>query len=148
MMKTIIKSTLLLLSVFLAVGCKLDTSHNGKLDGYWKLTTVDTLQTGGICNLTDASIFWAVEKDLLVARDNNDPGIREYVFRFAKADNTLSLSDAHLYNKVTGNIAVEDLSVLAPLGINHQPEVFKIDKLSSSTMTLSTDELRLSFKKF
>ena len=140
-MKTIIKSTVLLLSVFLAVGCKLDTSHNGKLDGYWKLTTVDTLQTGGISNLTDASIFWAVEKDLLVARDNN-------VFRFVNADNTLSLSDAHLYNKVTGNIAVEDLSVLAPLGINHQPEVFKIDKLSSSTMTLSTDELRLSFKKF
>ena len=42
-MKTIIKSTLLLLSVFLAVGCKLDTSHNGKLDGYWKLTTVPSV---------------------------------------------------------------------------------------------------------
>ncbi len=129
-------------------GCSMDTSHNGALDGYWKLKTVDTLSTGGTCNLNDASIFWSVQKDLLTVRDNNDPTNREYVFRFQHAGGTLKLSEGQRYDRNNGNVDVDDPSVLSPYGINHQPETFKVDHLTHRVMTLSTEELRLSFKKF
>ncbi len=34
----------ILLSLILN-GCNLETSHNGKLDGYWKLKTIDNIAT-------------------------------------------------------------------------------------------------------
>ena len=43
--------------VLVLASCSMETSHNGALDGYWKLTTIDTLSTGGINNLKKASIF-------------------------------------------------------------------------------------------
>ncbi len=128
--------------------CSMDTSHNGALDGYWKLKTVDTLSTGGTCNLSEASIFWSVQKDLLTVRDNNDPTNREYVFRFHQTDSTLVLSEGQRYDRTNGNVTVDDPSVLNPYGINHQPETFKVNHLTHRVMTLSTEELRLSFKKF
>lgn len=128
--------------------CSMDTSHNGALDGYWKLTTIDSLTTGGVNNLKDASIFWSVQKDLLTVRDNNDPTNREYVFRFQRSEGTLILSEGQRYDRTNGNMDVDDPSVLSPYGINHQPETFKVDHLTHRVMTLSTEELRLSFKKF
>ena len=129
-------------------GCSIETSHNGALDGYWKLKTVDTLSTGGTCDLNDASIFWSVQKDLLTVRDNNDPTNREYVFRFQRSEGTLILSEGQRYDRTNGNVDVDDPSVLSPYGINHQPETFKVDYLTHRVMTLSTEELRLNFKKF
>ena len=128
--------------------CSMETSHNGALDGYWKLTTIDTLATGGINNLKEASIFWSVQKDLLTVRDNNDPTNREYVFRFQHTDSTLVLSEGQRYDRANGNVAVEDPSLLSPYGINRQPETFTFEHLTHRVMTLQTDELRLSFKKF
>ena len=133
--------------VLVLASCSMETSHNGALDGYWKLTTIDTLSTGGINNLKKASIFWSVQKDLLTVRDNNDPTNREYVFRFQHTDSTLVLSEGQRYDRTNGNESVDDASVLSPYGINHQPEVFTFEHLTNRVMTLSTDELRLSFKK-
>lgn len=130
------------------VGCKLDTSHNGDLDGYWKLSSVDTLTTGGTANLTDESLFWMVEKDLLMVRDNNDESNQGYVMRFHQTDSTLLLSNAQLYNKATGNELLEDFTPLHRFGISTQPELYDIDYLTSRRMTLSTRQLRLNFKKF
>ena len=132
----------------LTVSCKLETSGNGALDGYWKLSAVDTLATGGTTDLTDASIFWSVQKNLLTVRDNNDASNKEYVFRFAHTDSMLVLTDGQLYNRSSGNTTVEDMSVLHPFGIYHQPENFKIDHLTHRRMYLRSNNLRLIFKKF
>lgn len=128
--------------------CSMDTSHNGALDGYWKLKTVDTLSTGGTCDLSEASIFWSVQKDLLTVRDNNDPTNREYVFRFQHTDSTLVLSEGQRYDRTNGNVTIEDASILSPYGIHRQPEVFTFEHLTNRVMVLIAEELRLSFKKF
>ena len=141
-------SHILIASLLLLVGCKLETSGNGALDGYWKLSAVDTLATGGTTDLTDASIFWSVQKNLLTVRDNNDASNKEYVFRFAHTDSTLVLTDGQLYNRSSGNTTVEDMSVLHPFGIYHQTENFKIDHLTHRRMYLRSNNLRLIFKKF
>ena len=38
--------------------CELETSDNGKFDGFWHLERVDTLATGGSLNLQQKRIFW------------------------------------------------------------------------------------------
>ena len=139
---------ILIVSSLLLMGCKLETSGNGALDGYWKLSAVDTLATGGTTDLTDSSIFWSVQKNLLTVRDNNDASNKEYVFRFAHTDNLLTLSDGQLYNRSSGNSTVEDLSVLYPFGIHHQPEKFEIVHLTHHRLCLRSNNLRLIFKKF
>lgn len=136
------------LALLTLAGCSLETSHNGALDGYWKLTTIDTLGTGGINSLHDASIFWSVQNDLLTVRDNNDASNKEYVFRFQHTDSTLVLSEGQRYDRTNGNVTVDDASLLSPYGINHQPETFVFEHLTHRVMVLSTDDLRLSFKKF
>jgi len=139
---------LLLLAGLLAFGgCKLENSHNGKLDGYWKLCSIDNLTDESSTDLTSESIFWAVQKDLLVVRDNASTFI-EYVFRFSKSNTELTLKDAQKYDKKNGNSAVSDMSLLEKFGIYSQPITYHIDDLSMSKMTLSTEIIRLNFKKF
>ena len=139
---------IIILSVlFLSVlaGCKLENSHNGKLDGYWKLRTIDHLLTDETVDLSEESIFWAVQKDLLVVRNNSG---EEFVFHFSKTDKELIVHDAHKSDKNNGDPKLEDLSVLEKYGIFSDPMTYKIDHLTSRVMVLSTDEIRLTFKKF
>ena len=145
---THIATVSLLICVLMLTACTLETSHNGALDGYWKLSSIDTLSTGGINDLTDASIFWSVQKNLLTVRDNNDVAEKEYVFSFNHTDSTLVISDGQLYDRTNGNHAIEDPLSLSQYGISSQPATFYIDHLTHRVMTLSTDKIRLSFKKF
>ena len=147
-MKTTIYIIATLAIGYLLAGCKLETSHNGVLDGYWKLCSVDSLTIGTTSDLSDESLFWMVEKDLLMVRDNNDSSNQGYVMRFHQTDSTLFLSNAQLYNKFTGNELLEDFTPLHRFGISTQPELFEINHLSSRHMSLSTESLRLNFKKF
>ncbi len=128
-------------------GCKLESSSNGKLDGYWKLCTIDDLVSSTPEDLNSKSIFWSVEKDLLVVRDNDDSSRTEYVFRFHQSDTELTLSDSQIYKK-SGNVALESIERLYKFGIYSQPITYSIDHLTSSRMTLSTAEVRLVFKKY
>ena len=45
--------------------CTIETSDNGKLDGFWHLVEIDTLQTGGQKDLSNEKLFWGVEAKLL-----------------------------------------------------------------------------------
>ena len=140
---------LVCLLAMMLTGCKLENSSNGKLDGYWKLTSIeDTAVPENSIDLRNASIFWCVQKNLIVVRDNEETSVHEYVFRFHQTDDELRLSDAQLYDKKIGNTTVEDISVLSKYGIYNQPETFHIDRLKSGKMILSTSDHRLTFEKF
>lgn len=134
------------LAVSVVASCDLETSDNGDLDGFWHLVRVDTLSTGGVCDMSGRRVFWSVQMNLLNATDY-DTAARGYVFHFDNTGSTLRLYDAYADNRAEGDIKVEDPSVLSPLGINALEETFRIESLGSSRMTLATDELRLSFKK-
>jgi hypothetical protein len=45
--------------------CELETSDNGDLDGNWQLLSIDSLNTGGINNVKDKQIFYAVQFHLI-----------------------------------------------------------------------------------
>lgn len=132
----------------LLYSCKLETSDNGKLDGFWKLTRVDTLATGGVLDLTESGIFWSVQMNLLSVDDKYKTDGREILFRFKHEGGKLTLSEPREGYQYTGDKDVDDVKKLQPFGINQLTETFIVEGLNSSHMYLSTSQLRLSFTKF
>ena len=126
----------------LLTSCDLEISSNGNLDGFWHLVKVDTLQTGGVKDTSKDLIFWAFQLNLMKTG--------EYMARFDHSDGQLSLKEFCLYDNILGNemLTEEDLSKIAPYGINALEETFQVEHLSSSNMTLNNGTLRLSFTKF
>ena len=132
----------------LLTSCDIETSDNGDLDGYWHLVRVDTLATGVSSDLSDTRVFWGVEMRLLQAVDHDhDTGHYGYLFNFEHKGQTLRLYNAHKHERAEGDILVEDVKVIAPLGINALDDIFTVETLNSCDMVLKDNVLRLWFKK-
>lgn len=139
-------------AALLATSCELEHSSNGKLDGFWHLERVDTLQTGGVFDMSQERYFWAVQGKLLHVRNTEDP-YTGYFFRFSQTADSLILSQphsngGHQSGDDDGDIPITDVKDLRRYGVNHLEEHYHKDQLSSSRLILSTDKLRLYFKKF
>lgn len=126
--------------------CEIETSNNGKLDGYWHLNSVDTLSTGGTLDLSEETRFWAIQTDLLNVVDRGGTA-GNFMFRFEHKDGKLRLYDPHKNAKLEGDPAVESADSLNPFGVNALDETFNVETLSNSRMILSTDTLCLHFNK-
>ena len=61
------------LSLIMISSCTLDSSDNGALDGYWQLSSIDTLANGHSVNMRDSGIFWDYNFNLLVTRTTKEP---------------------------------------------------------------------------
>ena len=126
--------------------CELETSHNGKLDGWWLLTAVDTLQTGGHANVEAQQCTWAFQGQLLELRDV--PGQRgDYLLSFAQHGDDLLLSHPYLSARDSGDIAVQTPQPLHPYGIQTLSEQFLITAINRQRMVLTSASLRLYLRK-
>ena len=126
--------------------CELETSHNGKLDGWWLLTAVDTLQTGGHANVEAQQCTWAFQGRLLELRDVS--GQRgDYLLSFAQHGDDLLLSHPYLSARDSGDIAVQTPQSLHPYGIQTLSEQFSITTIDRQRMVLTSTSLRLYFRK-
>lgn len=126
--------------------CTLETSDNGDLDGFWHLERVDTIATGGSCDMSERVVFWAVQKNLMTVIDY-DNDIWGYIMRFNHNGNDLRIYEPRENKQQENDPKIEDVSELAPYGINALDETFAIEHLNSNNMRLSTEELRLYFQK-
>lgn len=133
----------------LATSCTIERSNNWKLDGYWHLGMIDTLETGGVLDLSQKRLFWAFQVRLLQVVDR-DGALDSYLFYFdyTKKGKTLEVHHPRVYDKVAGDPVVEDYSVYKDYGINALSETFEIIELTNSSLVLESDELRLRFKRF
>ena len=132
--------------MFCLSACELETSHNGKLDGWWLLTAVDTLQTEGHANVEAQQCTWAFQGRLLELRDV--PGQRgDYLLSFAQHDDDLLLSHPYLSARDSGDIAVQTPQPLHPYGIQTLSEQFSITAINRQRMVLTSTSLRLYFRK-
>lgn len=154
------KSTLLTVLVLLATAvlpfasCTIETSKNGDLDGLWHLVQIDTLSTGGRCDMSASRVFWGVQLRLIRAYDADSIAEPHY-FRFEQTADSLTLTKAYIDHwhedkgDNGGDIPVDTISRdLRYYGVHHMPQSFVKEALSGSRMVLRSDSLRLSFVKF
>ncbi len=147
-MKKIILAIACFLSftAFTSCGDLFETSGNGDLDGQWMLTQIDTLASGTSVNLVGDRKFLAVQGKILIVFDSDED--KQYMFRFTHSDNQLTLSDARLNDRERNDSVVSDVALLRPFGINSLTERFTVESLSGSKMVLTSNLLRLFYKKF
>lgn len=142
----ILFSLITILFALASCGDLLEHSQNGELDGYWKLTTIDTLATGGQKSVSEQSLFMAVQGKIMMLNDRNNGD--EYVFQFNHADGHLKIFDARQSNRGKGDPLLTDPEGLRPFGFNNLEEDFTVEKLSSGKLIVNDGTLRLHFIKF
>jgi len=127
--------------------CTLDSSDNGALDGYWQLSSIDTLANGHSVNMRDSGIFWAFNFNLLVTRSTKEP-LGEILYDFENTDDNLILSNPYILYRDSSDIKVTDVNLLKKYGVNSLLETFTIEHLNSNKMVLQSNLVRLNFRKY
>lgn len=123
-------------------------SENGKLDGYWHLESVDTLSTGGKADLRQERWFWAVQGTVFQLYNPDWRHGQRYVSQFRYENSLITILHVYKDARAQGDPEVESLDVIRPFGINQiEGENFQVEELQGGSMTLSTETLRLQFKK-
>lgn len=135
-------------AVFMLAACdNFHASDNGDLDGLWQLTSVDTLSTGNSADVREQGIYWAVQAKLLKIRDVRNIAIPVY-FRFSLHDNTLTLSEPVADNRPISDSIITDVNTIRYYGLSHLTETLQVLHLSSGSMTLQSELLRMRFRKY
>lgn len=140
---------ILLFSIITFTSCTLETSDNGKLDGYWHLERIDTLQTGGSKDMTNEKVFWAVQHKLMQLQGDT----ATYTLRFDETADSLVLKEPYKSGGVSDagertDIPLADPHGLQPYGIQNLEEHFFKESLKGSSMVLRSAGFRLYFRKF
>jgi hypothetical protein len=132
------------------VSCELETSGNKELDGYWQMSQVDTLSTGGVADTREALVYWGVQGKLLQIRfSENGKFLGEgLLFRFNRENGMLTLSSPILHHLYETDEPISDVELLKPFGIFNLEEVFSIEELNDDVMVLASDTLRLHFRRY
>ena len=139
------------ISMFAFSSCELEFSDNGKLDGFWHLESIDSLENGKTVDMSKLHVFWGIEYKLIAATqyDNNT---ERMFFRFEQTSDSLKITQAfinHGHQDNGGDIPLTEVTNdLRYYGINNLPEGFAKEALSGSKMILRSKTLRLKFKKF
>lgn len=144
-----IRYILLSMVVLLSLSaCEIETHDNDKLDGFWHLERVDTIATGGVCDMSKELVYWSVQSMFVEVSERSKVNNDKYFFSFSHRDGKLSLFDARLSDRSNGDPEVEDPIILHPYGISKLNETFEVMQLTGSKMQLKSESLLLVFRKF
>ena len=122
----------------LLTGCEIHGSDNGALDGFWQLTEMTVWEEGeqtGPTDMRESGIYWGVQGDLL--------RIGCTYFDFEYSGHTL-----RVWNPYSGDTYVEDATELKRYGLYNLEEIFIVEQLTGSEMTLKTELVKLCFRKY
>lgn len=153
-----IRKIVLLLSLLLTAAACDKMPDNGALDGFWQLMSVER---GGVAEATkESQTFWAIRSRLVQLASNGGPTLFAH---FTREGDTLTLYDlCHAETNRTDGaqnewITPQEGDILAAYGLNavsdttrpgRLRQTFRIVRLNSSTMLLSSADCRLTFRKF
>lgn len=137
-----------MVALFSLSACEIETHDNDKLDGFWHLEKVDTIATGGVCDMSNEFVFWSVQSMFVEVSERSQVGENKYIFSFSHRDGKLMLFDARLSDRRNGDPEVEDPAVLLPYGICKLNDTFEVLQLTGKKMRLKSETLCLTFRKF
>lgn len=133
----------------LVTACDIERSDNGRLDGFWQLSSVDSLSTGSSTDLREKQVTWGFQGSLLETRIANSPrDSDDVVLRFNHTGDVLRLSEPYIVNRDSGDKKVNQPAVLYQFGISRLGESFKVLRLTNDNMDLESEVLRLHFRKY
>lgn len=138
-----------LLYIYVVIGmmitsCTLETTDNGKLDGMWLLTTVDTLSTGGSANVRESLITWSFQLKLMQLRHPSN----RLTFHFQHEGNQIILKDAVVDDRTLGDIPVTDVEIMRSVGLTQLQDTFTVNNLNSSNLDIANKQYRYRFRKY
>ena len=108
--------------------CELETSSNGKLDGMWLMTTVDTLETGGSADVRESLITWSFQVNLMQLRHPQGRMV--------------------LDDRMKGDVPVTDSETMMRVGLTQPQDTFIVYNLSSSNLDISNSQYCFHFCKY
>lgn len=113
---------------------------NGKLDGMWKLTTIE-YNDGSIEESN--GIYYRIQLHTVMIDDRRS-GAGNFIADFS-SENGVTISRLRDVNNIE---AIPNEEMLKPLGLNSPDTHFTVEKLTGKHMILKSDYARLTFLKF
>lgn len=142
-------------TAFWACGDNFETSGNGAFDGFWQLEQVDTLATGGITDMHDELIFWAVQHHVIELRckkltaDGSSLVRLSVYYHFERSGDTLQfLADPYPVLDLRPNDPYAELRQVQAYGFSRFDEKFIVLRLDDDHMTLQSEVFRMYFRKY
>jgi len=123
--------------------CHIESSDNGKLDGFWYAESIDSI-AGGKADVYD-DCYWTFQFNLLAIRHIETQ--EQYLFRFTCRNDSLLISEPYKAIEQGLDSLLPDNRELLPLGVQSLEEGFKIIELSNKKMKLQSAVLRFSLRK-
>jgi hypothetical protein len=128
--------------------CDWESSDNGNLDGFWQMTDVDTLATGGHEIVKEQALTWSFQGRILEVRQATHKGTPIYIFKFSHEGDVLKTFNPYLNNRDMEDPLVEDVKDIEPFGFSALSQQFQVLKLTGSRLILQSPSLRLTFRKY
>jgi len=134
--------------MLLMVGCDVESSDNGNLDGFWQMTTkTDKYAKCGAVDMRDSGLTWSFQGKLLELRDVNDRQ-KDIVLSFDHAGNTLRVYNPYIVERDSDDIKISDPMMLLPYGVFNTDEKYDVVELKSDKMVLESERFLLKFRKY
>ena len=140
--------TMVLASIF---SCS-KMSSNGELDGQWQLMEINTKasELDPTYTLSESKkndrVYWSFHLDLMMVQGTvKTPRV---FARFNHAEQFLDITSIYKNSRNQDSLITDPNStLLEPIGIHGNAEKFKVEKLNSKQMVLTTNFKQLVFKK-
>ena len=134
--------------MLLMVGCDVESSDNGNLDGFWQMTSkTDKYAKCGAVDMRDSGLTWSFQGKLLELRDVNDRQ-KDIVLSFEHDGNTLRVYNPYIVERDSDDIKVSDPMLLLPYGIFSLDEKCNVVELKNDKMVLENERFLLKFRKY
>lgn len=134
--------------MLLMVGCDVESSDNGNLDGFWQMTTkTDKYAKCGAVDMRDSGLTWSFQGKLLELRDVNDRQ-KDIVLSFDHAGNTLRVYNPYIVERDSDDIKISNPMMLLPYGVFNTDEKYDVVELKSDKMVLESERFLLKFRKY
>ncbi len=146
---------LIAFAMLVLVGSCGKVSHNGPLDGKWRLNACYSK-----ANPTDASyivyedksaerIFWSFQLNLLsiTTADNLNGYTNETIARFSHEGDQLDIPQTYIHFRERDSLLTVPTTALVPIGLRSNTARFRVVSLSSSRMVLCSDQDSLLFSQ-
>lgn len=129
-----------------STSCSFNTDDSGDLGQFWHLMSVDTIATGGTCDMSQRGVYWMAEGSIFQVGIYDGNSNSKYIFKYTNENGRLQLSEPRLNDRRQNDPLISDVTVLQPYGINALEESFAIESVSGGKMVLASDVLRLHFR--